>query len=47
MELFKSYDEYLELLKKVAMESFRVLDEGRIFTLNIDDMLVDGQLPNG
>lgn len=43
MELFKSYDEYLELLKKVAMESFRVLDEGRIFTLNIDDMLVDGE----
>ncbi|MFA7203603.1 MAG: site-specific DNA-methyltransferase [Candidatus Caldatribacteriota bacterium] len=42
-ELFKSYDEYLELLKKVAMESFRVLDEGRIFTLNIDDMLVDGE----
>jgi len=42
-ELFKSYDQYLELLKRVAKESFRVLDEGRIFVLNIDDMLVDGE----
>ncbi len=42
-KLFASYDEYLGLLQSVAKESFRVLDEGRIFALNIDDMLVDGQ----
>jgi site-specific DNA-methyltransferase (adenine-specific) len=41
--LFKNYDQYLGVLKKVAKESFRVLAEGRIFVLNIDDMLVDGE----
>lgn len=41
--LFKSYDQYLGLLRKVAKEAFRVLAEGRIFVLNIDDMLVDGE----
>jgi len=41
--LFKSYGEYLDLLKKVAKESFRILAEGRIFVLNIDDMLIDGE----
>ncbi len=40
--LFKSYGQYLGVLRKVAKESFRVLDNGRIFVLNIDDMLVDG-----
>lgn len=40
--LFKSYGQYLGVLKKVAKESFRVLAEGRIFVLNIDDMLVNG-----
>lgn len=41
-DLFESYDQYLGVLKKVAKESFRVLQQGRIFALNIDDMLVDG-----
>jgi len=41
--LFKNYDQYLGVLKKVASESFRVLKEGRIFALNIDDMLVNGE----
>lgn len=41
--LFKSYDQYLGVLKKVASESFRVLQKGRIFVLNIDDMLINGE----
>ncbi len=41
-DLFKSYDQYLGVLKRVTKESFRVLQNGRIFALNIDDMLVDG-----
>ncbi len=41
--LFRNYDQYLGVLKKVANESYRVLQDGRIFALNIDDMLVDGQ----
>lgn len=42
-DFFKSYKEYLNLLRKVFKEIFRVLDEGRIFALNIDDMLVNGE----
>lgn len=42
-ELFKSYDEYLEVLRRVSKESYRVLAEGRIFVLNIDDMLINGE----
>lgn len=42
-QLFKSYDQYLGVLKSFAKESYRVLQEGRIVALNIDDMLVDGQ----
>jgi len=41
--LFSNYDDYLNLLEAVADESFRVLQHGRIFALNIDDMLVDGE----
>lgn len=41
-DLFKNYDQYLGVLRKVACESYRVLQNGRIFALNIDDMLVDG-----
>jgi modification methylase len=40
--LFENYDQYLGVLKKVVKEMYRVLQEGRIFVLNIDDMLVDG-----
>jgi len=40
--LFENYGQYLGVLRRVAKESFRVLKQGRIFVLNIDDMLVDG-----
>lgn len=41
--LFKGYNHFLELMKDFAKESFRVLAEGRIAAVNIDDMLVDGE----
>lgn len=41
--VFESYDQYLNVLKEVAKESFRVLKEGRIAVLNIDDMLINGE----
>jgi len=41
--LFENYDEYLRLVGKVAEETYRVLQEGRIAVLNIDDMLVKGE----
>lgn len=41
-DLFKTYGQYLGVLRNMAKESFRVLDDGRIFVLNIDDMLVNG-----
>jgi len=40
--LFKSYGQFLGVLRRVAKEAFRVLADGRIFVLNIDDMLVNG-----
>jgi site-specific DNA-methyltransferase (adenine-specific) len=41
--LFRSYEEYLGLLRNVATEVYRVLKNGRIAVLNIDDMLVNGE----
>ena len=41
--LFKNYDQYLGVLNRVAREVFRVLQNGRIAVLNIDDMLVEGE----
>jgi len=41
--LFTNYDQYLGVLKCFAKESFRVLQQGRITALNIDDMLVNGE----
>jgi DNA modification methylase len=41
--VFGSYKQYLKVLSKVASEIYRVLQNGRIAVLNIDDMLVDGQ----
>lgn len=41
--LFKTYSAYLEVLRRVASEVYRVLQDGRIAFLNIDDMLVDGE----
>ena len=42
-KLYKSYEHYLEMLRKVAKELHRVMADGRIMALNIDDMLVDGE----
>jgi len=41
--LFKSYKGFLSLMKDFAQETFRVLDDGRIACVNIDDMLVEGE----
>ena len=41
--LFKNYDQYLGVLNRTAKELYRVLKDGRIVVLNIDDMLVDGE----
>ena len=41
--LFRDYNQYLSVLRKFAKEAFRVLAKGRIFILNIDDMLIDGE----
>ena len=41
--LFKNYDQYLDMLRGFAEETYRVLEHGRIAVLNIDDMLVDGE----
>jgi len=41
--LFNSYEQYLGVLKKMAKESYRVLQQGRIFALNIDDMLINAE----
>ncbi len=42
-DLFKDYDEFLQLLKGLAKELKRVLAEGRIACFVTDDMLVDGE----
>ncbi len=41
--LFNNYKQYLGVLTNMAKEAFRVLQQGRIFALNIDDMLVNGK----
>lgn len=41
--LFKGYEQYLGVLRKFAQETHRVLQDGRIAVLNIDDMLIDGE----
>ena len=41
--LFKNYDQYLGVMKKFSKETYRVLQEGRIAVLNIDDMLINGE----
>jgi len=41
--VFKSYGQYLGVLRKVTKEIFRVLQNGRIAVLNIDDMLIGGE----
>lgn len=41
--LFENYDQYLGVIRRMAKEAYRVLQDGRIFALNIDDMLVNGE----
>ncbi|MFN3301938.1 MAG: DNA-methyltransferase [Patescibacteria group bacterium] len=41
--VFKNYEQYLGVLRKVAKELYRVVAEGRIVVLNIDDMLIVGE----
>ncbi len=41
-DFFKNYDTFLGMLNKFAEETYRVLQDGRIAVVNIDDMLVDG-----
>jgi site-specific DNA-methyltransferase (adenine-specific) len=41
--LYETYDDYLKVLYSVAKETFRVLNEGRIAVVNIDDMLIKGE----
>jgi len=41
--LFKDYQHYLVTLSNMASELFRVVAQGRVVVLNIDDMLVDGE----
>lgn len=42
-DLYSNYEEFLELITKVSQETYRVLEDGRIAVLNIDDMLVNGE----
>jgi site-specific DNA-methyltransferase (adenine-specific) len=42
-DLYNSYQEYLNILEIVAKEVYRVLKDGRIAVLNVDDMLVNGE----
>jgi DNA modification methylase len=41
--MYRDYDEYLDLLSRVADELYRVVRDGRIVCFVIDDMLVDGE----
>jgi len=42
-DLFKSYDEFLNLIRNVAKELKRVLDKGRIAAFVVDDTLIKGK----
>lgn len=42
-DLFKSYDEFLTLIRNVVKELKRVLDKGRIAALVVDDILIEGK----
>jgi len=41
--LFNNYHQFLEVMNKFAEETYRVLADGRIAVVNIDDMLVNGE----
>jgi len=42
--LFKDYDEYLDLIRRVGKEIYRVLKEGRIACFVIQDVRINGEL---
>ena len=42
--LFKDYDEYLNLIKDVGKEIYRVLEKGRIACFVVQDVRIDGEL---
>jgi DNA modification methylase len=42
--LFHDYDQFLSMMGNIAKETKRVLDDGRIVALVVDDVTVDGQL---
>jgi len=42
-DLYNNYQDYLNILEIVAKEVYRVLKNGRIAVLNVDDMLVNGE----
>jgi len=42
-DLFESYDEFLKLIRNVARELKRVLEEGRIAAFVVDDTLIEGR----
>ena len=42
-DLFKDYDEFLQLIRRVAIELHRVVAHGRIACFVTDDMLVNGE----
>jgi DNA modification methylase len=42
-ELFPSYEDYLGIMRRVAQEIWRVLDNGRIACIVCDDVLVEGE----
>jgi site-specific DNA-methyltransferase (adenine-specific)/site-specific DNA-methyltransferase (cytosine-N4-specific) len=43
-DLFRSYDDYLNLLRDVGKEIFRVLEKGRVAVFVVADMRVNGEL---
>jgi len=43
-DLFPSYDDYLNLLRDVGKEIFRVLEEGRVAVFVVGDVRIDGVL---
>jgi DNA modification methylase len=42
-DLFKDYDEFLELIRDLSHELYRVLAPGRVACFVTDDMLVEGE----
>jgi modification methylase len=42
-DVFSNYEEFLSLMKSLASEAFRTLQDGRIACINCDDMLVNGE----